>query len=202
MGMKLKMTATMIALFLGATSVAAQRHEVGLTAGIMKPGESGLSLVGSDLGNSFAFQIDYSARVLSMGIAAMYLDVPLALATKTNFETSNAFSLRSYSSLFFTPGFKLKLLPSRSVSPYVVAGIGFARLNPSAERINGNPVGDNAKVDNAYSIGGGVDIKVAPRFSIRGEVRDYNTGTPDFEANLLKKRQHNLFATGGVVIRF
>lgn len=202
MGFKLRMTATMITLFLGATSVAAQRHEVGLTAGIMKPGDSGLSLVGTDLGNSFAFQVDYSARVFNMGISSIYLDVPLAFATKTNFETSNAFSLRSYSSLFFTPGVKLKVLPSHSVSPYVVAGIGVARLSPSNERINGNPVGDNAKLDNAYSIGGGVDIKVAPRISIRGEVRDYNTGAPDFEANLLKKRQHNLFVTGGVVLRF
>lgn len=202
MGLKSKMAATMIALFLGAASVAAQRHEVGLTAGIMKPGESGLSLVGTGLGNSFAFQVAYSARVFNMGISSIYLDAPVAFATKTNFETSNAFSLRSYSSLFFTPGVKLKLLPSRGVSPYVVAGVGFARLNPSDERINGMPNRDNAKLDNAYSIGGGVDIKVAPRISIRGEVRDYNTGAPDFEANLLKKRQHNLFVTGGAVIRF
>ena len=121
------------------------------------------------------------------------------MTPKTTLDTSNALSVRSYSSLFFTPGVKLKALPLGKVSPYAVAGIGLARLNPGDSNGTSNL---GAQIVGAYSLGGGVDVKAAPFISLRGEVRDYTISKLGFDIDLLKKRQHNIFVTAGIVLRF
>jgi hypothetical protein len=51
--------------------------------------------------------------------------------------------------------------------------------------------------------GFGLDVKVWHRFSIRGQVRDFWSGTPDFPlADTGKTRQHNFFVGGGVIWHF
>jgi opacity protein-like surface antigen len=193
-----------ITLFLCAVSAAAQRNEVSLTVGAMKPGKitlapsTGISNVSG--GTSFALEAGYSTRFLTVGLASLYFDFPLAVTPKTTLDTSNALSVRSYSSLFFTPGIKLKALPLGKVSPYAVAGIGLARLNPGDTSNAGGNLG--SQVVGAYSLGGGVDVKAAPFISLRGEVRDYTISKLGFDIDLLRKRQHNLFVTAGVVLRF
>jgi len=115
-----------ITLLLCAVSAAAQRNELSLTVGAMRPGKvtlapsTGISNVSA--GTSFALEAGYSARFLTVGLASLYFDFPLAVTPKTTLDTSNALSVRSYSSLFFTPGVKLKALPLGKVSPYAVAG--------------------------------------------------------------------------------
>jgi hypothetical protein len=48
-----------------------------------------------------------------------------------------------------------------------------------------------------------LDVKVRGKFSIRGEVRDFWSGEPDFpNAPTGHTRQHNYFVGGGVVYRF
>jgi hypothetical protein len=49
----------------------------------------------------------------------------------------------------------------------------------------------------------GLDVKVWKRFSIRGQVRDFWSGTPNLPlADTGKSRQHNYFVGGGVVWHF
>jgi len=51
--------------------------------------------------------------------------------------------------------------------------------------------------------GFGVDVKVWSRLSIRGEVRDFWSGEPDFPlAPTGRSRQHNYFVGGGAFWRF
>jgi hypothetical protein len=187
-----------------AISVAAQRNELSLTVGAMKPGKVSLApstgITNVSAGTSFALQADYSTRFLTVGVASLYFDFPLAVVPKTTLDTSNTLSVRSYSSLFFTPGVKVKALPLGKVSPYAVAGIGLARLNPGDTTSTGGNLG--SQIVGAYSLGGGVDVKAAPFISLRGEVRDYTISKLGFDIDLLKKRQHNLFVTAGVVLRF
>ena len=192
------------ALLLCAVSAAAQRNEVSLTVGAMRPGKVTLApstgITEASAGTSFALEAGYSTRFLTVGLASLYFDFPLAVTPKTTLDTSNALSVRSYSSLFFTPGVKLKALPLGKVSPYAVAGIGLARLNPGDTTGAGGDLG--SQVVGAYSLGGGVDVKAAPFVSLRGEVRDYTISKLGFDIDLLRKRQHNLFVTAGVVLRF
>jgi opacity protein-like surface antigen len=193
-----------VALLFCAVSVSAQQNELSLTVGVMKPGKSGVSngFTTADVGSSFAIQADYSARVFTVGLASLYFDVPIAVVPKSTFNTDSVLTVRSYSSLYFTPGLKLKLLPLGKVSPYLVAGGGLARLNPSSELNNGQPSGSDASIHAAYSIGGGVDVKCAPHISLRGEIRDYNTVSPVFDLIPFETRSNNVFITGGIVLRF
>lgn len=204
--MKKKVMSAVAVILWCAVAAAAQQNELGLTIGAMKTGDSRLAASTGDpnahTDTSFALQVDYSARIVTAGLASLYFDFPLAVTPKTNLITSNALSVRSYSSLYFTPGIKLKLLPLGKVSPYVVGGVGLARLSPSDTLVNGQPANSDAKINVAYSFGGGVDVKVAPFVSLRGEVRDYNTVTPAFTIRLFKERQHNALISGGIVLRF
>jgi hypothetical protein len=206
--MKAKAVALLAGILFLFSTAQAQKQELGLQVGFMKPTLDsnygfGLDTFNVTADSSFAFQIDYSYRLVNAKVAALYIDVPLTATPKSQFNTANAFFLRSYSSLFFTPGLKVKLLPEAPISPYVVAGVGFARLSPSDNRINGNPnEGDNPQTDDAFSFGGGIDLRANKFLSLRGEVRDFRTGTPQFRTNLFEKRQHNILVTGGIVLRF
>jgi opacity protein-like surface antigen len=204
--MRVRTIGIVIVLLWCAATAAAQQNELGLTVGALKTGDSALTANTGDANahteTSFALQADLSTRFFTVGVASLYFDFPLAVTPKTNIITSNVLSVRSYSSLYFTPGIKLKLLPFGKVSPYVVGGVGLARLSPSDTLVNGQPAASDAKINIAYSIGGGVDVKVAPFISLRGEVRDYNTVTPAFTLTLFKKRQNNALISGGIVLRF
>ena len=201
--MKVKVISAVAVMMLCAISVAAQQNEVSLTIGAMRPGKVTLApstgIRDASAGTSFALEAGYSTRFFTAGVASLYFDFPLAVTPKTTLDTSNALSVRSYSSLFFTPGVKLKALPLGKVSPYAVAGIGLARLNPGSSSGTDNL---GSQIVGAYSLGGGVDVKAAPFISLRGEVRDYTISKLGFDIDLLKKRQHNIFVTAGIVLRF
>src|SRR5262245_20223846 len=127
--------AIMFLLLASCASAAAQQNVLGLTIGAKKTSVS--SSVPTDVSTTFVFQVDYDFRVFHAGVAALYLDFPLALAPSSDITSQNVLSVRSYSSLFFTPGIKLKLLPIAKASPYLVAGVGISHRNPSSQLING-----------------------------------------------------------------
>ena len=118
-------------------------------------------------------------------------------------EASNVVLPSSYSSLFFTPGIKLKLLPGLKWSPYAFAGVGVARLTSSDTQADGQPnTADRTNVTAAFDFGGGVDVKVFPHLSLRGEVRDFYSGTPRLTGIDLNNWQHNYMISAGLVVRF
>lgn len=108
-----------------------------------------------------------------------------------------------YKALFITPAARLNLFPTTAVSPWVSFGAGFGYFNQASTLVYGgtNP-GKNTT--NAVIQGGlGLDVKLVGNFRIRGEVRDFWSGEPDFPlADTGKSRQHNYFVAGGVVWRF
>jgi hypothetical protein len=53
-----------------------------------------------------------------------------------------------------------------------------------------------------FQIGGGIDVKILPRLSLRGQVRDFFSGIPQLNVDTGKSRQHNLFVGGGVIWHF
>jgi hypothetical protein len=136
-------------------------------------------------------------------VIALYTDFPLAFTPTTEFKTSNLIFPRSYSSLFFTPGLKLRLVPGLKYSPYFVVGVGVARLSPSDTRLDGLPNREHRpKTKGTVSVGGGIDVRLFRYVYLRGEVRDYYTGTPQFAINLFKDRQHSLLPSAGIALRF
>ncbi|MCI0489256.1 MAG: hypothetical protein L0229_21905 [Blastocatellia bacterium] len=196
----------MVVLLFGSEALA-QENEVsiqfGATAGNSNLFEQIPQFFNVDTGAAFTFQASYARRIFDARLAAIYFDVPLTIIPNTTFDTPVGSFPRDFSSFFFTPGLKLKLLPGAKYSPYAVAGAGFARLNPSDIRIDGQPLttGDS-EVYGAYTIGGGLDIKVASFLSLRGEIRDIRTGSPQLSINLFEDREHYIVTTTGIVVRF
>jgi opacity protein-like surface antigen len=189
------MAILMALLALMSVSAFAQAHELAITAGGNFPSNDQFNP-----GNSFVVGGQYDGRIFHVPLVALYLDVPLVVATNSSFREPSIVNVRnSYRSFFFTPGLKVRFgAPLVPVAPYVVAGVGFAHYNTNNDVLFGN----NSSTNAAWSIGGGLDMKVAPFFSIRGEVRDFISGTPDIAAITQSGRTHNVVPQVGLVFRF
>ena len=54
----------------------------------------------------------------------------------------------------------------------------------------------------SFDFGGGVDVRVWRWVALRGEARDFYSGSPDYNAAPLSGGQHNVFAGGAIVLRW
>jgi len=201
-----KFSAILALMILSATAASAQKHEIVFTSGGLKIGERGFDLPNPGrlkFGTGFTYEINYARRFFDGKIAALYFEFPLAGTPRTKVDSTNALSPRSYSSLFFAPGIKLKLLPGGKYSPYALMGVGVARFNESSTRINNQPNTDQgSNTDTVFDFGAGLDVHVFSILSIRGEVRDFYSELPPLNVRALRDRQHNALISAGFVLRF
>jgi hypothetical protein len=78
----------------------------------------------------------------------------------------------------------------------VAAGVGVAHFRQTSSA--GAETTSNSAV---LQYGGGLDFKVVPFISLRGEVRDYYSGLPDYFGGA-SGRQHNLLVGAGILLHF
>ncbi len=204
--MKIRVLATVAILLCSGSPILAQKHEIAFTSGGLKTGDKSFDLPRPGLvkfRTGFTYEVNYARRLLDAKIASLYIEFPFAVTPRTKITTDNVLSPRSYSSFFFTPSAKVKLFPIGRYSPFATIGIGVARLNPSSTRLDNQPNNDaSAETEGVFQIGGGLDVKVISRLSLRGEVRDFYTEIPPLNLDALRKRQHNTLIAAGVVLRF
>lgn len=167
-------------------------HDLGVTAGgyfaVSNP---------TSLGAAWALEGSYAQKLVGVPGVSLSAEVPVAGSFTSSIPTLAGTSLaRSYTSLFITPGVRVRLAPSFFISPYFSAGFGYARFN--RQLFSGV---SSANSTTAFDVGGGLDIKVAPYVSLRGEIRDFNSGGLGLQT-LLLGRQNNLFVTAGLAVRF
>ena len=160
----------------------------------------------------------YGRRIIGSKLASFYLELPVLsvpsrevhpapLFTGTTLFPPSLlpFSPRDFSSIFVTPSVKIKLFPAAAVAPFVSAGGGFAHYSSTTQLfISGAAVSSRtSNTTGAFQVGGGVDIKTPlPHVGLRGEVREFWTGRPDFTSGTSLNHHHNLFAGGGIVFHF
>ena len=204
--MKLRMMLILAVVLLTGQPAFAQRHEIAFTSGGLKIGDRGFDLPQPGFlkfGTGFTYEISYAGRLLDARVAALYFELPLAGTPRTKVKTTNVLSPNSYSSIFFTPGLKLKLLPGRKYSPFASLGFGMARFNESDETIDNQPNPNGGSTTNGvFAFGFGLDVRVVSILSIRGEVRDFYADLPPLNVRALSERQHNALISAGVVLRF
>lgn len=175
-----------------AGAAQAQKNDIALTAGGYFNLTSPLSL-----GVAPALEGTFAHRIAGVPLLALYAELPVAGSFSSDIPTISGLSLvRSYTSLFITPGVRVRLAPSFPLSPYVSAGLGYGRFN--RQLFTGSSTSDSAF---AFDIGGGLDLKILPIVGLRGEVRDFNSGGVGLET-LTLGRQNNLFVTAGITVRF
>ena len=129
-------------------------------------------------------------RMFNAHIASLHLDLPV-VGTPTRTVIQGGFR-QDYSTVFFTPGVRLKLAVP-FFSPFGVVGGGFAHFSPDATGTS-NP---GSSTVGAFQIGGGVDLTPLPLIGLRFEARVFHTGTPNFNVG-----QNQVFAGAGLVLRF
>ncbi len=169
-------------------TAAAQKNDLGVLAGGYIP-------IGTSLNASPGVAIEgvFSHRLMGVPLLGLYGELPVV--GSFNLSGRSTFASANYSTLFITPGLKLKLAPSFPVSPYLVLGVGYGRFHATSA---GADTTDSKVV---YDFGGGMDFKVFPFVSLRGEVRDFRSSTPSL-LGLGGITGHNLVGLGGVVLRF
>lgn len=167
-------------------------HDIGVTGGgyfaVSNP---------TSFGAAWGLEGSYAQRLMGGSAVSLSAEVPVAGSFTSSIPTLAGTSLaRSYTSLFITPGVRVRLAPKFFISPYFSAGFGYARFN--SQLFSGGSVSNSTS---AFDVGGGLDIKVAPYVSLRGELRDFNSGGLGLQT-LVFGRQNNLFVTAGVAVRF
>jgi len=146
---------------------------VGVPCLLSGPAKAGLSLEGT-----------LAHRLANLHLASFHLELPV-LGTPNRTAPGT-----SYSAIFFTPGIKFRLsLPA--FSPFLSVGGGLAHFSNGSSTNGANTTG-------ALQLGGGADVRTPIEFiGLRGEVREFYTGTPNFSTT-----QHNVFVGGGIVLKF
>jgi hypothetical protein len=177
----------------------AQANEIALTGG----GDFVSNQQGS-VKTAWAIEGSFAHRLISAPLIGLYGEIPIAAAFDSKPKVNSACAAVfpppagcitqpvNYSSLLVTPGLKLRI-GGPGLAPYVAVGGGIGHFSPSGSQ--------GSSTTGVVSYGAGVDITVLPIIGLRGEVRDFNSGFPTF-GSAGSGRQHNLFATAGIVLRF
>jgi opacity protein-like surface antigen len=190
-GCKFHRLCLLLALLMVSFSAYAQSNELAVTVGGYFP-------VNSDVGagNAFAVGGSFAHRIAHLPLVSLYAEIPVfATFNSTTSVIQTANGRASYSTLFVTPGLKLKVAPAFPISPYVLAGGGVAHFSKS------NVTTDSSTYSGTFEVGGGLDWKIFPFISARAEAREFYSGNPDI-VNGLSNRQHQLIASAGLVFRF
>lgn len=183
------------ALFLLAAAPAvAQSFELAIGAGGYFP----VNLNG--VGNAVAVEGSAAYRIAAVPFVSAYVEVPVVGTLNSTVTTAGLGSSASYSALFVAPGLRLKLWPGFFASPWVAAGGGLAHFSASSGLRTAG--GNDTTNTGVFDYGGGLDVKIAPFISARGEVRDFYSGGLGFNLSNFNERQHNIVATAGLVLRF
>lgn len=183
------------ALLMSLPHAAAQDNEIAVGIGgnfpVNSPGAS----------NAVAISGSVAHRLFGVPMVSLYAEVPVVGTLGADVRTAGLLSPGSYSSLYVAPGVKLKIGSSFPVSPYFVVGGGLAHFSKSSSvaAASGSDTSTNTGV---IDMGGGVDMKLAPHVALRGEVRDFYSGSPALTIPALRDRQHNLVVSAGLVLRW
>jgi hypothetical protein len=170
----------------------AQANELGISiGGIFSPNSVGFTppvgcidcVSPNPATANVAFAGVFAHRLLNLDIASLHLELPI-LGAPNRIATGGNFS-----AIYFTPALKVKFsLPL--ISPFLSAGGGFAHFSSTNATLN------NAGTKEALQAGAGFDVSTPiPLIGLRGEVREFYTGT-------FANTRHNVFVGGGIVFKF
>jgi hypothetical protein len=157
-------------------------------------------------GNGLSFDVEYARRFLVTEVFSVSGEAVLMVNHDQDINGGaygHAVIPQQLSELFVTPAVRLNLFPTTAVSPWVSLGGGFGHIGQSSMLLYGGTNPGKSTTSGVLQGGLGLDVKLWRKLSIRGEVRDFWSGTPDFPlAPTGKTRQHNFFVGGGAFWRF
>jgi hypothetical protein len=155
-------------------------------------------------GKGLTFEVNYARHLFGTPVYGVSGEVPAVFNLDENLGSGAPVVPTGYKQIFVTPSVRVNLFPATAVSPWVSVGVGFAHFSEDSQLIyQGGPNPGTSTSSAAIQGGLGLDVRVYHRFSIRGQVRDFWSETPDLPlADTGKSRQHNYFVGGGVIWHF
>lgn len=154
-------------------------------------------------GKGLTFEINYARSLLVTPVFSVSAEVPAVFNLDEDLGSGGDVVPPNYKQIFVTPSARLNLFPATAVSPWVSFGAGFGHFSEDKNLIYSGTNPGGSSTSGVIQGGIGLDVRVWHRFSLRGEVRDFWSGTPDLPlADTGKTRQHNYFVGAGVVYHF
>jgi hypothetical protein len=211
-GKRLWIVVLSIATILLVSAVAQdEKNEIGGTIGrtfISDQGITGATYFNPTIhfGKGLSFEGEYARRFLVTPLYAISAEVPFMYNHDIDLNAGTyGFSVvpGDMKAFFVTPAARVNAFPTTAVSPWVSLGAGFGHFSQSSTLLFGGTNPGKSTTGFVLQGGIGLDVKVWKKLSMRGEVRDFWSGEPDFPlAPTGKSRQHNFFVGGGAFWRF
>jgi opacity protein-like surface antigen len=205
--------AALFVVILLAVSVAAQdeKNEIGGILGRTFVSDQGIQNANYfdpiiHYGDDLSFEGEYAYRfwvtpIYSIAGEVAAMDNPKSRLNAGQYPVSVVPT--SIHSFFITPAARVNLFPTTAVSPWVSVGAGFGHFSESSTLVYGGTSPGKSTTSATIEGGLGLDVKVWRKLVMRGEVRDFWSGEPDFPlAPTGHSRQHNYFVGGGAFWRF
>lgn len=171
---------------------------------ISDQGVQGTPLTGDSnihFGDGFSYSLSYGRRLVDIGLASMTVEVPFVHDPTINLNFGENAVPHDMSAFFLTPSLRVNAFPHFAVSPWISGGAGFAHYSPSSTLQYGGPSTAKSETTSAIQLGAGLDVTLIGNLKLRGELRDFYTGEPDFGFKP-QKHMHNFYAGAGVVWSF
>lgn len=154
-------------------------------------------------GKGLTFEVNYSRVLLFNPVYAVSGEVPAAFNLDEDLNSGGPVVPVDYKQIFVTPAVRVNLFPATAVSPWVSFGGGFGHFSENKNLLYTGTNPGGSSTSGVLQGGLGLDVRVWHKFSIRGQVRDFWSATPNLPlADTGKTRQHNFFVGGGVIYHF
>lgn len=201
--------AVVLAVAMLAGNAAAQKNEFAGSIGRLFISDQGVlganpSNANIHFGDGLSYGANYARRIFNAGgLLSLNAEVPFVFTPTVGLNFAQNIVPKNYRSYFLTPAARLNLFPFTGFSPWVSFGGGFGHFaeNSQLEFGGANP-GKTGTTTGVFQAGFGLDVRIISNLKLRGEVRDFNSGVPQLNANTGKDRQHNYFVGGGLVLSF
>ncbi len=202
---------------LSVTSVAQDRYsdeknEIGVSLGrifISNQGIQGATYFNPYVrsGKGFTFELNYARHLLGNDVYAISAEAPAVFNLDEDLNSGANVVPEDYRQIFITPALRANLFPNTRVSPWLSFGGGFAHFSENNNLLYGGTNPGKSSTSGVLQGGFGLDARPLwgrlRRLVIRGEVRDFWSGTPDLPLAMTgKTRQHNYLVGGGPVWHF
>jgi hypothetical protein len=149
------------------------------------------------------FEVNHSRYLIASPLFALSGEVPAVFNFDEDVNSGANVVPLDYSSYFSTPAARVESIPRHGFSPWVSFGGGFGYFSENSSLISGGTNPGKSKTTGVLQAGFGLDVRIWRRISIRGDVRDFWSGEPDFPlAPTGKTRQPNFFVGGGAIWHF
>jgi hypothetical protein len=200
--------ATVVMVCIIGAPAAAQKNELSGILGrtfISDKGVQGAPSYDPNLrfGKGLTFEVNYARGLMGGALASIAVEVPFVVNPDEDLHAAQNLIPEKYSSYFVTPAARLNLFPQTAVSPWVSFGGGVGHFSEASTlEFGGKNPGKVGTTTGVVQAGVGLDVKLAGRFSLRGEARDFWSGLPQLNVNTGNSRQHNVLVGVGIVWHF